>query len=113
MKVNKVVLQEVKQAYADCWMKRQQMGMKTRNLNFIASEFVSVEEAEKIMEKCIVYYNNFEPKLLKLLPKNSTVKIAREGSVALYVTCNKKPVKKMKFDECRQVSTGYWRLWWD
>lgn len=111
---NTAVDDEVKMAYADCHMGWEK-GSKLRNLDFRASNPVSVEEAISIMTKWVPGYNGFYPQLLKYLPKNAKVTIAREGSVCIYVTGAKvtqKIATKMDADEFDSQGQSY-RLWWD
>lgn len=110
--MSKKIENEVLTAYADCH-KPGERAYKIRNLSFRASSSVTVKEAIRILTKAQVYYNDFEPKLLKAFPSGSKITIAREGSVCLYVTGTKLPTaKKVKADE-RNVINGSVRYWWD
>jgi SUMO ligase MMS21 Smc5/6 complex component len=125
--MNKVVLNETKNAYCDSddslpyHIVNQQ-----RVLNFKASQPVSVDDAIEIMRKslCLKHssdngYNNFSPSLLKHLPKESEVTLAREGSVCVYVKLpkgkkiTKKLATEMLADEFHVEPDGTFRLWWD
>jgi hypothetical protein len=94
---------------------------ETRNLQFRASHPVSVDEAVKIMTKALDIsseedegYNIFSPSLLRKLPKNSEVILAREGSVCVYVKGAFAQPKKMENDEFNYYpETMNTRLWWD
>ena len=114
--MNKTILKETKAAYSDC---NKLDGKVTRNLNFRASEPVSVADAVKVMSSAIDGgYNEFEPRLLKRLPKDSQVTLAREGSVCVYVrTAEKLNVEDeadlLKADEVVLRSNGEYRMWWD
>ena len=110
------VYAEVKEAYADCWCRDNNEGYKRRNLNFKASEVVSPEEAKYILKGSIPYgYNEFNYKLLDLFPANTIVRIAREGSVCLYVEKqDEMPTQEeLKCNEADEVESGIMRYWWD
>ena len=80
------VEEEVMAAYSDCNQESYEYGSGERNLHFRASEQVSVEEAQRIMEKAIPGgYNAFKADLLDHLPTECKVEIAREYSVCIYV----------------------------
>jgi hypothetical protein len=112
--MNKKVENEVREAYCDSntsipW----EESSKRRNLNFLASESVSVLDAVSIMRKAVPSYNEFEPDLLTRLPKGSKVSIAREGSVCIYVMPPiLKEIKAMKADEW-STQGNLTRIWWD
>jgi hypothetical protein len=75
-------------AYADCVADNvmRKDAMQVRNLSFKSAHPVTVAEARGILSKAIVGgYNEFEPKLLRHLPQNRMVFIAREGSPCVYV----------------------------
>lgn len=113
------VLEEVLEAYADCGlMERDNLSydeaLSRRHLMFRASQFVSRSEAIEICEQAIIEYNNFQPALLKHLPKNSQILIAREMSVCIYVKGKIKRSSKMMedsfdFDPTTQLTC----IWWD
>jgi hypothetical protein len=112
--MNETVLKEVKRAYADCRLGVR--GMKIRNLDFKASEPVSVEDAIEILDKAHVYYNAFKPSLLKNLPPDAMVRIAREGSVCLYLSgfkFRKEMLDVMGADEFDDMGNGEYRMWFD
>ena len=109
----KNIQNEVVEAYCDCnsplpW----EEASKRRNLNFRASEPVSVLDAVKIMRKAVPNYNSFEPDLLTHLPKGSQVTIARDASVCIYVTPALKEIKAMGADEWN-TDGNETRIWWD
>lgn len=116
MKKNQKVLEETTLAYCDCarnsnWNETQHK----RNLSFLASEFVSRDEAAKIMSQAVPGgYNDFRSDLLKKLPPRSKVKLAREGSVCIYVSPRLADDLRgtLKEDEFHQEN-GATRLWWD
>jgi len=113
LKASQKVEREAIEAYCDCnsnlpWEETA----KRRNLNFKASESVSVLEAVKIMKKAVESYNKFEPDLLTYLPKGSQVTIAREASVCIYVTPALKEIKAMGADEWN-TDGNETRIWWD
>lgn len=109
---------EVMEAYWDCWNNIEATPWATveqhRNLNFKASAPVTRDEAVRIMAKAAPGgYNEFDVKLLKLLPKGSMVTIAREGSPAVYVTpAIETPIVAMKADKW-DTTDGVSRIWWD
>lgn len=120
---NKVLI-ECCSAYSDC---NNKPGSGPRDLVFKASSFVTVEEAVSILEEALCEdmdtapgYNAFNPDLLMNLPKGSLVKIAREGSVCVYVKNTNLSLKQMHklseefmhVDEIDLVDDTY-RLWWD
>lgn len=117
--MNKTVLNEVKVAYADSTLPWD-VGCKLRNLDFKASQPVSIDDAVKIMTIALGLksethcgYNEFAPALLRKLPKGSMVTLAREGSVAVYVhTQMFVDGKELHADECDERPDG-WRLWYD
>lgn len=117
--MNRTVMKEVKRAYNE----------STRQLDFLSSAPVSIEDGVKIMAAALECgedqegYNNFKPNLLRKLPEGSMVTLAREGSVCVYVTL---PVDyvidnlesfrdKMDADEIswQANDTKMLRLWWD
>lgn len=112
----KNVDQEVKFAYADCWMGNSRKAEKVRDLNFRASGYLSKKNAIKILGKYVQGYNSFDYEALEYLPDDSKICIAREGSVCLYVQTDKKITNrlrnKMNADELDEVD-GEYRIWWD
>jgi hypothetical protein len=105
---------EVMDAYADAHMGYGK-GMDLRNLNFKASHPVTPLEAFFIFNKWCPNYNGFGCEVIKLLPEDSKVTIAREGSVCIYVSRAKltaRMASKMKADEFTNEN-GTYRLWWD
>lgn len=117
--INKVEA-EVMQAYEDCNCKNPDQYDYTngkRNLNFKASVAVPRDEAVRIMGKAIPGgYNEFDANLLKKLPPDSMVTIAREGSVCIYVTPELGDAealnRSLKCDEFDNKD-GATRIWWD
>lgn len=116
--MNKTVANEVRDAYSDC----HEFKAGKRNLGFLASEAVSLEEAVQIMSKYVSGYNEFSPELLYQLPKDVQVVIAREGSVCMYLQLpstlnesifNQQLISDMKIDEFSVEEDGKVRLWWD
>ena len=114
--MNEKINNEVRLAYADCHMED---GMAERNLNFRASEVVTRDEAIDIMGRWIAGgYNEFKAKLLRNLPTEAMVTIARECSVCIYVTIpggvalTEDIADAMKADEFSETD-GEYRLWWD
>lgn len=104
-------------AYADCDNSIPSgEAMRLRDLHFRALFPVTRDEAVKIMEKCVGGYNEFEARLLKKLPEDAQVTLAREGSVCIYVKGKlpeslKEAMKEDEFDY--NPSTGETRIWWD
>jgi hypothetical protein len=113
--MNTKVFNEVKRAYGDC-----NSNSKERNLNFISSEFVTRDEAFNILDKAIPKgYNDFRAGLLNYFHAKQKFKIAREGSVCLYVYTPKDldysfpSMEELKVDEMDTTDDGLVRLWWD
>ena len=109
------VLAETMLAYADAHESKlsEAEAYRIRNLNFRASASVTRDEAVKIMEKACPGYNEFEPALLKLLPEDSRIVIAREGSVCMYINGEVAKNEQLKADEFDYESSGFTRIWWD
>jgi hypothetical protein len=101
------------QAYADAAPNPTNDAMSRRNLNWRASAPVTRDEAISIMQETCPSYNEFEPNLLKKLPANASVTLAREGSVCIYVDkVGAATAKNMKADEWH-AKDGEVRIWWD
>lgn len=88
----------------------------TRNLYFHAVSPVDKKTAIKIMEEACPGYNAFTPDLLKLLPEDCQIILAREGSVCIYVIGD--VPNTVEADECDYIKHEYpWdnvtRFWWD
>jgi len=104
-------------AYADCDDSIPSgEAMRLRNLSFRALFPVTRDEAVKIMGKCVPSYNEFAPRLLKKLPEDAQVTLAREGSVCIYVKGRlpeslKEAMKEDEFDY--DPTTNETRVWWD
>lgn len=116
--------QEVKNAYADCWMDDWNKAEKIRNLDFRASKALPKEKAKDLFFKYVESYNAFAPELLDYLPDDSLIQIAREGSVCIYVSSpalQKLSVKQL--NKLQQDLDAYeldydedneeYRIWWD
>lgn len=107
------VLKEVRAAYSDC------NDMKVeRNLSYKAQEFVSRDEAFSIMESALPRgYNEFRASLINYFHKDHKFKIAREGSVCLYVLpkdgIDMPSMEELKADEYGMEDDGTLRVWWD
>ena len=98
------VEEEVMAAYSDCNQESYEYGSGERNLHFRASEQVSVEEAQRIMEKAIPGgYNAFKADLLDHLPTECKVEIAREYSVCIYVEFTEEVSRPLLFDAGRDA----------
>lgn len=113
MKKYNLVLKETTTAYIDCNSKLDwELASKIRNLNFLAPYPVNKEEAINIMKAAVpIGYNSFKAEILAKLPKDSQIKLAREGSVCVYVK-TKHSIPKLKENE-RSVHNGWIRIWWD
>src|SRR5574343_1507702 len=116
---------EVILAYADC-NRDWERGQKLRNLNYRASLDVDKDTAIEILTVALgaktsedASYNNFCPSLLKNLPDDSRIWIAREGSVCIYVETKseideRKLMKELEADELDWWDNNRWlRIWWD
>lgn len=57
-------------------------------------------------------YNHFTPELLGVLPKDSMITLAREGSVCVYVTPPLKTIPDLLQDTTGNKN-GQTRIWWD
>lgn len=120
-----IVKKETINAYSDC----NALSKESRQLDFLASRSVTVQEAEEIMSLAVEGgYNLFKPELISLLPKDSKVWLAREGSVCLYLDMpiDEQVQKDLNCDEYDQVTKdvlkyqpnmgdmiGMYRIWWD
>ena len=116
----KNVLEEAKKAFCDAWDDKHSFDelKNIRNLNWRASKDVSCSEAIRIMSKAVPNgYNAFEASLLSLLPKNSRIVLAREGSVCVYLLGVKRLTMKLrqelKADEYDNIGDLGFRIWWD
>jgi hypothetical protein len=114
----------VLRAYADCHGNNDSFvePMRDRNLNFCHALAISKTAAVKIMKKAIPDgYNEFDAELLDQLPRESRIRIAREGSVCVYVETpngsqiNQEGLKADEFDLYQTNSDGTQthRIWWD
>lgn len=128
LKMNKKLLalkKDVMLAYADCnrgWDK----GKNIRNLHYRAYQDVDKETAIEILTAALgaktpedAGYNGFCPSLLKKLPDDSRIWIAREGSVCVYVDTKseideRKLSRQLEADELDWWDNRRWlRIWWD
>jgi hypothetical protein len=93
-------------------------------LDFACSVLLPKHEAWDVLNKYVQSYNAFTPDLLDHLPEDSMVRIAREGSVCLYVRSNELNsfsedeleslvFRDMGADECQYNNKGEYRIWWD
>jgi hypothetical protein len=109
----RIVHEETRLAYADCHMDWE-TGSKLCNLSFRASHPVSRDEAIKIFGEFVTSYNEFGPELLKVLPEDAQVTIARQCSVCIYVKGKIKKSAKLKCDEFDYYpESDETRIWWD
>lgn len=111
---------EIMAAYADCHGDRPfEETSKERNLSFRSPTPLFRDEAIEIMRAAVPDgYNNFNADLLKLLPNDCMITIARESSVCIYTTAkvNTRLQEKLGADECGyegDAQAGETRLWWD
>lgn len=114
--IAQLVLAETLLAYADASGKHSDAdGYRLRNLNFRASAAVSRDEAIAIMREACPSYNEFKPSILRGLPPDARVTLAREGSVCVYVAgALYFKTSDFKADESGyNADTGESRLWWD
>ena len=117
---------EISKAYSDChdygpddYPTKESMA--ERNLNFFCDFPFTIQEAYEMADRYIGQYNAFEPELLlrleDLVCPSSMVKIAREGSVCVYVQCDcdrdyDMICDALCADECDSDKKGL-RIWWD
>lgn len=118
---------EVAEAYADCWdYDPDSVGTgKTwanvsarRSLDFLATKWLTRDEAKWVMQQWVKEYNAFDPGLLDHLPAKASVRIARQCSVAIYVRDAQRlpSASKMQADErneCNLLGVLCTRYWWD
>ncbi len=110
------VLEEVKTAFADCWMNDFRAAAALRSLHFKASESVAPDEAQMIARSALPEgYNAFAPELLNLFPADCRITFAREYSVCLYVTPGASPLPAANRLGCDEYDFdgGILRVWWD
>lgn len=105
---------EVIKAYADQTMSSNKADA-IRNLHFKASKAVTVARAKAILSVAIPDgYNEFSADLLDEFPEDVSVVIARENSVALYVSGNNLPSKRaVSASKYSRLDDGSVRYWWD
>jgi len=114
---NPDIYQSVIDAYSDC----NDISSAERDLYFICDFPVTRDDAILIIKDAIPEgYNAFFYEILKALPKESLVFLAREGSVCIYVSYNgnsnalHKAAEKMCVDELDFDSkSNLYRMWWD
>ena len=95
----------------------------TRQLDFRAVSPVSIAVAVNILSEALGVeedeegYNSFRPNMLRKLPKDSQVILAREGSVCVYVSGNivRNTVEADEHDyiENKYPLRDVTRFWWD
>lgn len=108
-------------AYSDCHRHNPGGYIPQRNLDFCCPVTVSLPEAIRLLGRYVPGYNAFDPALLKVLPPKCRVRLAREGSVCLYVETRapldhtlRRRLKCDEFDLYQQHGqTRLYRLWWD
>lgn len=114
--MNKKIELEVMKAYSDCTDKNFERAIKTRNLDFKASEPVMRDEAIRIMKKAIPGgYNLFEADILKAIPADREIVIAREGSPCVYVKGDELSASVGHSMTCDELTFDFneTRIWWD
>ena len=119
-------------AYSDCHGTEAEMnaGYDTRNLNFRADGPLPRDEAAALMQRAVPHgYNAFKANVLRKLPDDAQVIIAREGSVCVYVKGNPLSIRAVDakaygvnseaHPELRADEISYHaekdetRIWWD
>lgn len=88
----------------------------SRCYDFCSDEFVSRKDAYAIMKAaCPRGYNEFRAELiLEHFANDALFKLAREGSVCMYVKGDDLPSKKqLDADEYTLQADGTTRIWWD
>ena len=114
MKTKTTVEIDTRRAYADAHGNNPNAYV-LRNLNFRADKAVSRDEAVAIMAKAMPHgYNEFDAKLLLLLPAFAHVTLARENSVCIYLEGKVNEIPAMKADEWDyDPEKNETRVWWD
>ena len=109
-------------AYSDCHEHHANGYIPQRNLDFCCPVTIGLVEATRLLRRYVPGYNSFNPALLKLLPPRCRVRLAREGSVCLYVETraplDAKTLRQRMgcdaFDLYQQLGqTRVYRLWWN
>lgn len=114
--MNTKVEREVMKAYSDCTNENFGESIKTRELQFKASEPVMLDEAVRIMKKAIPGgYNLFEADILKAIPADREIVIAREASVCVYVKGDELSASVGHSLGCDELTFDFneTRIWWD
>ena len=108
------VRREALEAYADSHPQAIEATMYSRRkLDWRAPASVSRDEAIAIMRETCPSYNEFAPDLLKKLPADARVTLAREGSVCVYVDkTGTATAHTLKADEFNSKGNET-RIWWD
>jgi len=126
-----IVKKETINSYSDC----NGLSKESRQLDFLASKTLTIKEAEEIMSLAVEGgYNYFKPELISILPQDSKIWLAREGSVCLYLDMplDEQTQKDLFCDEYDQITKdvlkyqpnmsdmsdmsdmiGMYRIWWD
>ena len=101
------------EAYADAHPVESPDAYKRRKLDWRAVAPVTRDEAIAIMQETCPSYNKFAPKVLRKLPADAMVTLARESSVCVYVDkVGRATAKNMKADEFSKGELDT-RIWWD
>lgn len=109
-------------AYSDWHSHHDGAHIPGRNLHFCSPVTVGLADARRLLNRYVPGYNRFEPKRLKTLPSACRVRVAREGSVCLYVETTEvldavqttRDLRCNEFDLCQVLgSVRTYRLWWD
>ena len=120
------IVEEIEEAFSDCWMKSAEDAMRRRNLDFRASGPLKPSEWLPAMRKIIPHgYNEFcvESIANTIAPFADRIEIvmAREGSPAMYFQADKKTLKLLENvlrkskgspDELT-LQNDELRAWWD
>lgn len=122
-----------KKAYADTQLSykrnpsysdriKEEKAYKERNLHWNGTPYVTVARITSAI-KTVKQYNDFNPNKVILALKSLgdiRVKLAREGSPALYIKCGKvdphlvfAKMKEVYADEVDIQKSGIVRAWWD
>jgi hypothetical protein len=96
-----------------------------RNLDFRCSILYTKDEAVALMQRYCPSYNSFTPESLYHLPDDCHIRIAREGSPAVYVETTKALSDNLmsmmdadEFDLYQTIAKRFpllyvYRIWWD
>ena len=100
-KKQKTVLDEIKIGYAD-FLFEGEKGKNERILHFKATEELTPKQAYEVLKKVVQGYNSFDAENILGIPENCKVRLAREGSVCLYV----KSKEALSESKLRKLTNG-------